>query len=174
MLAAAELLLAVTQPLYQLSTNHLRHLGHGEINHYQRKQTGLSMTTMFPKRDDGICACGCGQPLTGRRRRWASNTCRDWTLNQYWLLYGDVVAMRKLLRCIKPNTSRVHCDNCGQRAYCEIDHIVEVADGGGACGLDNLQCLCETCHKEKTAAFVSARAENRRRAKLTSQGQMEL
>lgn len=38
------------------------------------------------------------------------------------------------------------------------DHIVPVAEGGGECGIDNIQTLCVPCHNEKTA-------EQRRRKK---------
>lgn len=33
----------------------------------------------------------------------------------------------------------------------DADHIVEVRDGGGECGLDNYQTLCVWCHKRKTS-----------------------
>jgi hypothetical protein len=35
----------------------------------------------------------------------------------------------------------------------DADHIRAVADGGGECGLDNMQTLCVWCHREKTAAM---------------------
>ena len=39
------------------------------------------------------------------------------------------------------------------RRLWEVDHIVPVVEGGGECGLDNLQTLCLACHKAKTAAM---------------------
>lgn len=44
----------------------------------------------------------------------------------------------------------------------DLDHIVEVVDGGGMCGLDNAQTLCCSCHKKKTARLATARAMQRR------------
>ena len=32
----------------------------------------------------------------------------------------------------------------------DADHIVQVKDGGGQCGLDNIRTLCIKCHKDKT------------------------
>ena len=32
-----------------------------------------------------------------------------------------------------------------------VDHIVELKDGGCAYCMDNLQCLCHSCHNKKTA-----------------------
>ena len=43
----------------------------------------------------------------------------------------------------------------------EADHIVELSDGGDG-GLDNLQTLCLSCHKRKTAANAGRRATVRR------------
>lgn len=47
----------------------------------------------------------------------------------------------------------------------QADHIVEVADGGGECDLDNYQTLCTEDHKRKTAEFAARRAQQRREAK---------
>ncbi len=33
----------------------------------------------------------------------------------------------------------------------QADHIHPVAEGGGSCGLENIQTLCSSCHKRKTA-----------------------
>ena len=35
-------------------------------------------------------------------------------------------------------------------SYWEADHIIPVAEGGGACGLDNLRTLCWRCHPRET------------------------
>lgn len=44
----------------------------------------------------------------------------------------------------------------------EMDHIVPVVEGGGACGLDNLRTLCRPCHRKVTAELAARRAEARR------------
>lgn len=43
-----------------------------------------------------------------------------------------------------------HCDGSEGWIW-QMDHILPVAHGGGACGLENLQTLCTPCHKAKTA-----------------------
>ena len=53
------------------------------------------------------------------------------------------------------------CVVCGQPAT-EVDHIVEVADGGDLYGLDNLQSLCHSCHAAKTKREQRARVMRRR------------
>jgi 5-methylcytosine-specific restriction protein A len=42
-----------------------------------------------------------------------------------------------------------------------VDNIIELKDGGCAFCLDNLQCLCNSCHKKKTAQVQKARREGR-------------
>jgi len=39
----------------------------------------------------------------------------------------------------------------------DADHIRAVVDGGGECGLDNMQTLCLWCHRAKTAGDKSDR-----------------
>jgi hypothetical protein len=46
----------------------------------------------------------------------------------------------------------------------QADHIHPVVEGGGGCGLENLQLLCTPCHAEKTAALCRDRAARRRDA----------
>lgn len=45
----------------------------------------------------------------------------------------------------------------------EVDHIIPVCEGGGACGLDNLRTLCLWCHRKETAKLAARRAQRRRR-----------
>ena len=49
----------------------------------------------------------------------------------------------------------------------DMDHIVPVVEGGGACGLENLRTLCKPCHRSVTAALARRRAE-RRKASVVS------
>lgn len=46
----------------------------------------------------------------------------------------------------------------------QADHIVPVAEGGGACGLENLRTLCISCHRIETAALAARLAARRRSA----------
>ena len=51
----------------------------------------------------------------------------------------------------------------------QADHIVPVIEGGGECGLENLQTLCTPCHKAATAALRKRLAVRKR-----CSGQLEL
>ena len=60
------------------------------------------------------------------------------------------------------------------RALWQMDHIIEVVNGGGTCGLENLQTLCLPCHKKKTAQLAKDRAAARRAAREQSIGEPTL
>lgn len=45
----------------------------------------------------------------------------------------------------------------------QMDHVVPVVEGGGACGLDNLRTLCLPCHRDVTNQLRRRRASMRRR-----------
>lgn len=50
----------------------------------------------------------------------------------------------------------------------EADHINPVVEGGGLCGLANMQTLCVKHHKEKTTAEAKERALKRKDGKVSS------
>lgn len=43
------------------------------------------------------------------------------------------------------------------------DHIVPVSEGGGECGLDNMQTLCTMCHIESTRSLARRQAKRKRK-----------
>ena len=45
------------------------------------------------------------------------------------------------------------CQVCGDYGY-EVDHIVPIQHGGAMWDWDNLQCICQGCHIEKTRKEV--------------------
>lgn len=53
-----------------------------------------------------------------------------------------------------------------------VPHPVE--EGGGACGLENFQTLCDDCHKTKTKDQAGRRADERRAGKRAKSEQVEL
>lgn len=52
----------------------------------------------------------------------------------------------------------------------EADHILPVIDGGGDCGLDNLQTLCCRCHKQKTTRLSRLRTAWRSHVQMSTPG----
>ncbi len=52
------------------------------------------------------------------------------------------------------------CRKCGEKAT-DVDHVIEISDGGEEWDLENLQSLCDKCHKEKTAQSRRARSKTK-------------
>jgi 5-methylcytosine-specific restriction endonuclease McrA len=46
--------------------------------------------------------------------------------------------------------------------FYDIDHIQQVASGGGECGMDNLRTLCLPCHRRVTKQFMAEHREAKR------------
>lgn len=57
------------------------------IDPYCRVQSQLSIDQIFPNPSKSICACGCGQSMTGRRNRYASDEC-GWSFVLYPILHS--------------------------------------------------------------------------------------
>ena len=117
-----------------------------KVDHTARYQSDLKISDLFPIRDDGLCACGCDGPLTGRRTRWASTDCNARALNTFWIIKGDSGRISYWLSVRDKGV----CAQCGEQKPWEADHIIPVSEGGGGCNLDGYQTLCGDCHKEKT------------------------
>ncbi len=116
------------------------------INHYNRYQVGLTLNDLFPV-INGKCACGCGQSLLGKRKKWSSDTCRDNSFIEFAIIKGDTSVIRKKLNL----RDKGACCECGVITNSwHADHIIPVFNGGGGLGLENYQTLCINCHKEKT------------------------
>lgn len=91
-------------------------------------------------------------PLPGNRR-WCDLGRRDYTC--YWTFQYDqgrvldwsVTRRLALLR----DHGICRADGCGRPAT-EVDHIVEIQDGGAEFDLENVRSLCHDCHVVKTSA----------------------
>lgn len=81
----------------------------------------------------------CGKTLSGRKTAWCSRAC----LNAVLLLVHWPRIRQVVLRRDKHT-----CQLCGEWGK-EVDHVVEVQDGGLSV-VENLRVLCHTCHVAKT------------------------
>jgi 5-methylcytosine-specific restriction endonuclease McrA len=117
------------------------------VDKFRRYQVALSTVNLFPKRNDGLCACGCNNPVPKGKRRWYSLECNQKALTLFMIVKGDTKFIRQEL--LKRDFGA--CRMCGLISDdWQADHIIPVHKGGGACGLDNFQTLCKSCHAEKT------------------------
>jgi hypothetical protein len=101
----------------------------GMIDNLSRYQRGLTLNYLFPVVDN-YCACGCGRELIGRRKKWATDDCRDSAYIQFAIFKGDNRVIRDQIYL----RDRGFCWSCGvYHEDWEADHIVPVCQGGGAC-----------------------------------------
>lgn len=131
----------------------------------------------------------CGQQVSGRRQSWCSDACVEaWRIRSDGRAMRAAVAARDACICAAcgldvaalegavdevrkfrwtnwwPTSESTIVRLAGLyegRSLWQADHIVEVADGGGGCDLDNIQTLCHWCHAAKSGR--SRRARNARR-----------
>lgn len=94
----------------------------------------------------------CKKRLSGRKRAWCSKKCvRAYLMTTCWATILAAVMRR----------DRRACRMCGARAT-EVDHIVELADGGSFHELSNLRAMCHDCHLTKTIEAARRRRERKR------------
>lgn len=116
------------------------------INYLNRYQKDLKLENFYPF-IEGHCACGCGKELTGKQKKWSSEECSEAAYKIFAIYKGNTGMIRKALYL----KDRGFCHNCGVLDdKWEADHIFPVFMGGGYCGLENFQTLCQECHKEKS------------------------
>lgn len=130
----------------------------------------------------------CGEEVPPRKSGWCSMKCVErWRLTSDPRVQRAAVFARDLGQCrrcrldvnalavvLRGRGTAIASRNARMGARPEasysadglwdMDHVVPVADGGGACGIENLQVLCVWCHKEKTREQAAARAAARKSA----------
>jgi hypothetical protein len=97
------------------------------------------------ERDRGICAL-CGVDTLALRREFLA-------LDRAWRQDGAEVRRRRVAWLQAHGIPVARADG----RWWDIDHIVPVVDGGGFCGLKNLQTLCIPCHVRKSGGALRQR-----------------
>lgn len=105
--------------------------------------------------EKGICACGCGNALYGRRTRWYDEKCSIIPVGVQAIINGDLQYINGLMRSyLKHECCQCRCENyiIGKNlaSGIQVDHIVGVMDGGGGAWLGNYRFVCHRCHAKKT------------------------
>ncbi len=126
------------------------------LNRYQRKQTKLQFSNLYPKPTrKGQCRCGCKRKVRPPKRFWARKQCSDDAGEYFFLIKGYTSTVRRLVFARDAGycaQCSVHCWHDGW----EADHILEVVRGGGGCDLSNYQTLCKPCHLAKTKRLMES------------------
>lgn len=137
-----------------------------DFSHYKRRNS-VQSEIIFPQEDKSICACGCGQKLKGRRRRWATDECHRFSIKVLMIISGEKEIISGIIRELQGGYKCFICGDTdsdlwkkhsrGENGYekessvrLELDHIIPVHKGGGCSWLGNYQIICNPCHKKKT------------------------
>lgn len=115
----------------------------GCVHEYRIRSHSGYARSQVRKRDKGICS-ECGLDTIKLRRDMGRGTLEQQRQRMVW--FG-----------IKPSS---HVPTLW-----EADHILPVAEGGGACGLENYRTLCLWHHKAATAKLHKRLAVARKAAK---------
>lgn len=134
----------------------------------------------LPRGPEGRGLCRhCGKEVPRRRRTFCGDSCvEEWRLKTDPSFLRHRVGKRDRGRCARCGLrcrdlekslallrqvlsrlgqSKVYGDLRkalkvrSRHSLWDADHIRPVAEGGGECGLDNMQTLCLWCHRDKTA-----------------------
>ena len=115
----------------------------------------------FPtKKDEQGWHCRfCGKVRTGRKRAWCERACEKAVLLLvHWPYIRVCILRRDKWKCQFPKEDGTLC----LRPAHEVDHIVELADGGSYHEWSNLRAGCEECHTKKSNRMRTARAAAKR------------
>lgn len=120
---------------------------------------GQKTSADFQQERVGTCRY-CKQPVPPRRFTWCSDACiRAYRLETDWGLIRATIMDRDRYRCVLCGAA-----DPDRGPLLQVDHIVELADGGSFHDPANLRTLCIPCHKSKT--WEARRA---RRARMKEQ-----
>ena len=118
--------------------------------HRLRSNSGY-LREMCYARDKGVCAvCFVDTKKLAREIRTLERLPNPYRRKKTKFILRpnkESIALRKTYN-ITPNR-KLHQRKLGGGMW-DADHVLSVRDGGGMCGLDNIQTLCIRCHKEKT------------------------
>lgn len=134
------------------------------VDEWQIRTNPTYMRVRVWERDHGVCAlCGVDTDvlrrmfleITNGRSRW------QWTadqraaveafMNEWRIPWGRIVSLHGHIR--------------RARGLWDADHILPVAEGGGACGIDNIRTLCIPCHRDVTRELRGRLAAKRKEAR---------
>ena len=118
------------------------------------------------KRDRGVCqACRLNTDVVAaalRRGHYGVDEAIErQRFLRCWAAATGLLGGR-LQRAYDNSGSAVVLIGFSSKALWQADHILPVAEGGGACGLEGLQTLCTVCHNRKTAEQRSRRSKARK------------
>lgn len=136
------------------------------FSHYKRNNS-VPSEIIFTQENKSLCACGCNQKLEGRRRRWATDKCHQFSVTVLMILSGKKEFISDIIIELQGGYKCFICGDTTSELWkkyskkdkgyekdsslrLELDHIIPVHKGGGCSWLGNYQLICNPCHKKKT------------------------
>lgn len=139
-----------------------RWCGQACVDQYLIRASAAHVRQKVHARDRGVCAkCGLDTDELRRLARLAARKLARWRRRHRAPGNGSWIGSVPLNT---PQHGRVTV--WLDRTLWEADHIVPVAEGGGACGLDNYRTLCIWCHPRETGQ-LRRRLNRRKRGQET-------
>jgi 5-methylcytosine-specific restriction endonuclease McrA len=151
---------------------------------YYVRSSNNAVRSLVKRRDRGVCN-RCGLDVGKAADQWRGETrvlaedyhdflvvagvCRAFAARwRSWCGFDGSSEVFTRVQCRKQSPRsrwgipvKCSCPGCQLREPSwEADHVVPVCEGGGCCGLENLQTLCLVCHVE-----VTTELRRRRRTK---------
>ncbi|XP_054915581.1 DNA annealing helicase and endonuclease ZRANB3 [Poeciliopsis prolifica] len=115
---------------------------------FQLRSSRTFMRSCVLEAEQGVCQqCGLKAHELFLKVRDAPTSKRKEILENTWLAQLPPERLNKMI------CAPVEGD------FWQVDHIQPVYRGGGQCSMDNLQTLCTTCHKNRTALQVKERSQ---------------
>jgi 5-methylcytosine-specific restriction protein A len=111
------------------------------VHEWRMRSSTKYLRELVYVRDCGVCSA-CNTDT--RRIKSAIEDERSRLYALYGKLWDDTPEWVQFLNDTKVTKKEAW------KSLWQADHILEVKDGGGQSGLDNIQTLCLWCHKEKT------------------------
>jgi 5-methylcytosine-specific restriction enzyme A len=126
------------------------------VSEYSIRSNPSYARQMVFRRDQGVCAL-CGTDTEAVQERLV----KSWAATRNG---GDQPAQAAFVAMVEQLRQQGYTVNrwYPHRSLWQMDHIVPVVEGGGACGLENLRTLCTPCHKRVTRELAARRAAEKR------------
>lgn len=131
-------------------TEAYKRIDEADVINPKRRYNSVYIGLIFPKRNDGLCTCGCGLKLEGRRTVWATEDCSNFPGLVWSIITGHSSIINICGRIF--GTDCVVCGKSEQETgeTHELDHKFPVKFGGAGGWLSNYEFKCKKCHREKT------------------------
>ena len=130
----------------------------------------------FKQRENNSQCPVCSKPKTEWKRTISYRCCSKECTSTYWSSAGIEFDWKKIRgECLsRDNYTCAYCNKKKPSSELIGDHIIPIALGGLEFDHENVQCLCENCHKKKTKVDIEMITNYKRIEKKLIDGQKQM